>query len=117
MPAADPKLVAVVEQNKAGFEKCMADNLKKYPQQDAKVAAEEKKLEAKKDKSMKDLQRLLEIATQDGENLSNRLTGAQACSEALESLAKARLKAAGADDAASAAALEQWRTDWHRAHP
>ena len=106
-----------MEQNKAGFEKCMADNVKKYPNLDPKVAAEEKKLEAKKEKSLKDLERLLAIAMQDGERLSNGLKGAEACVAELDGVAKARLKEAGADDAASAAALEQWKTEWYKAHP
>ena len=113
----DPKLVAVFEQNKGEFEKCMADVARKVPADDPALATEQKKIEAKNEQSLKDLQRLMEITKKQAETLSARLTAKTACETAFNELAKAKLKEAGADAAAGEGALDQWLKDWFKAHP
>ena len=59
----------------------------------------------------------LEIATKEGENLVNRINAKEACEDSLDELASAKLKEGGADQAAAAATLAQWKEKWFAAHP
>src|SRR5712664_2387542 len=86
-PPADPKLLAVVEAEKAPYEKCMAKVDKHYPFREAKTRP--------KPKSVEEANRQADEALKDAQDMLKRIEGQSACGKSLGAAVIPKLKAAG----------------------
>jgi 3-hydroxyisobutyrate dehydrogenase-like beta-hydroxyacid dehydrogenase len=96
--------LAIVEGAKGAYEECRAKVDKEHPRKPSKLKNEKDS----KQKSIKDLQKDLEIAMKEGEEMSKRLQALTKCDDAFASVVRGKFSEAGASAAEATAALDAW---------